>query len=84
MKPIVLANGKVSACACRDVEAELIVGDLKNSKLSEIWCGKGIDGIIELPERGDYPDVCRRCTRYTSVYNRRKSEIFKPNLNWCS
>ncbi len=82
MKPVVLANSKVNACACRDVEAELVVGDLKDSKLSAIWGGKGIDDIIELHERGDYPDVCRRCTRYVSVYNRRKSEIFKPKLNW--
>ena len=72
MKPVILANGKVNACACRDVEAELIIGDLKQSSLSEIWAGEAIDNLIERHEHGDYPDVCKRCTWYTSIYNTRK------------
>jgi radical SAM protein with 4Fe4S-binding SPASM domain len=81
-KPVVLANGKVNACSCRDVEAELIVGDLHESNLKEIWKGEGIDSIIERHERGDFPDVCKRCTWYVSVYNRHQSTIFNPWLNW--
>ncbi|MFB2895266.1 radical SAM protein [Aerosakkonemataceae cyanobacterium BLCC-F50] len=82
MKPVVLVNGKVNACACRDVEAELIVGDLKESKLSEVWEGKAIEEIIHSHNRGDFPDVCKRCTWYVSVYNQRKSSVLKPLLNW--
>ncbi|MCP6757924.1 MAG: radical SAM protein [Fischerella sp. CENA71] len=72
MKPIILANSKVNACACRDVEAELIVGDLKESTLPEIWAGNGIEELINRQESGDFPDVCKRCTWYVSVYNYRK------------
>lgn len=75
-KPVVLASGEVNACACRDVEAELIVGDIHEQPLSEIWAGPGIDEIIESHERGDYPDVCRRCTYFISVYNSRRSRTF--------
>jgi len=75
LKPIVLADGKVNACACRDVEAELIIGDLKEFTLSEIWAGKGIEELIERQERGDFPDVCKRCTWYISVYNRYNSRL---------
>jgi radical SAM protein with 4Fe4S-binding SPASM domain len=75
MKPIILANGKVNACACRDVEAELIIGDLKESTLSEIWAGPGIEEIIQHQECGDFPDVCQRCTWYTSIYNLRKRNL---------
>ncbi|MCL1464461.1 radical SAM/SPASM domain-containing protein [Argonema galeatum] len=82
MKPAVLANGKVNACACRDVEAELIVGDLKESNLSEVWEGKAIEEIIDRHEQSDFPDVCQRCTWYVSVYNQRKSIVLKPLLNW--
>ncbi|MDJ0736163.1 MAG: radical SAM protein [Nostocaceae cyanobacterium] len=84
MKPIILANSKVNACACRDVEAELIIGDLKQESLSEIWAGKEIDKIIERHENGDFPDVCKRCTWYTSIYNSRKrhSRIYKDALHW--
>ncbi len=81
-KPVVLANGKVNACSCRDVEAELIVGDLHESSLKEIWQGEGIDAIVDRHERGDFPDVCQRCTWYVSVYNRHQSTIFNPWLNW--
>lgn len=85
-KPVVLANGDVNACACRDVEAELIVGNVHEQPLDEIWAGKGIDDLIERHEKGDYPDVCKRCTYFVSVYNSRKSRTFakdgQPSLNW--
>ncbi|BAY27372.1 radical SAM domain-containing protein [Calothrix sp. NIES-2100] len=84
MKPIILANGKVNACACRDVEAELVIGDLKESTLAEIWAGKGIEEIIQRHERGDFPDVCQRCTWYISIYNLRKrnTRISKTVQHW--
>ena len=75
-KPVVLADGRVNACACRDVEAELIVGDIKTTPLPEIWAGRAIDQLIERHERSDYPDVCKRCTYFVSVYNSRKSRTF--------
>jgi radical SAM protein with 4Fe4S-binding SPASM domain len=75
-KPVVLADGRVNACACRDVEAELIVGDIHRDKLSKIWAGEAISELIERHERGDYPDVCKRCTYFVSVYNSRKSRTF--------
>lgn len=78
-KPIVLANGKVNACACRDVEAELIVGDLNHTSLKDLWAGQGIDEIIERHEQGDFPEVCKRCTWYNSIYNTRKRQL---HVNW--
>ena len=54
--------------------------------LAEIWAGEGIDALIERHERGDYPDVCKRCTYFVSVYNSRKSRTFakdgQPGGNW--
>jgi hypothetical protein len=81
-KPVVLADGRVNACACRDVEAELVVDDLERSSLAAIWNGKGIDDLIDRHERGDFPDVCRRCTFYVSVYNQRRGALLQPQLNW--
>lgn len=75
-KPVVLANGDVNACACRDVEAELVVGNVKQEPLSTIWAGSRIDELIAAHERGEYPDVCRRCTYFVSVYNSRRSRTF--------
>ncbi|MDG1048832.1 MAG: SPASM domain-containing protein, partial [Planctomycetota bacterium] len=69
-----------------DVEAELVVGNVNDTPLSEVWAGKGIDELIEQHEAGDYPDVCKRCTYFVSVYNSRKSRTFsrdgQPSGNW--
>ncbi|MCY3003295.1 MAG: radical SAM protein [Planctomycetota bacterium] len=75
-KPVVLADGRVNACACRDVEAELIVGNVNEEPLGQIWAGARITELIERHERGDYPEVCQRCTYFVSVYNSRKSRTF--------
>jgi radical SAM protein with 4Fe4S-binding SPASM domain len=82
MKPVVLADGEVNACACRDVEAELRVGNLRHQSLDQVWNGKAVEALIERHERGDYPEICRRCTYYVSVYNPLESRISKPSLNW--
>ena len=39
-KLIVLADGKINACAERDLETELIVGDLEKQNLKDIIFGK--------------------------------------------
>lgn len=75
-KPVVLADGRVNACACRDVEAELIVGNVNEEPLGKIWAGERISALIERHERGDYPEVCQRCTYFVSVYNSRRSRTF--------
>ncbi|MGH7900066.1 MAG: radical SAM protein, partial [Candidatus Binatia bacterium] len=82
MKPVVLVNGEVNACACRDVEAELRVGDVRTQSLGEIWKADRLQALIARHERGDYPEVCRRCTYYVSVYNPLSSRIFDRSLNW--
>lgn len=66
--PTVLADGRVNACCCRDVEATLIIGDVNAQPLSEILSGAPIRGLLERHARGDYPKACRNCTRYESIY----------------
>ena len=66
--PVVLADGRVNACACRDVEASLIIGDLKDRSLRDILSGPELHGLIEAHAKGDLPEVCKRCTYYDSVY----------------
>ncbi|MEK7234271.1 MAG: radical SAM protein [Elusimicrobiota bacterium] len=66
--PVVLADGRVNACACRDVEAELIIGDLKDQSLAQILSGDKLHELIEQHDRGEFPPVCQRCTYYDSLY----------------
>ena len=66
--PVVLADGRVAACCCRDLEASLIIGDLKTRSLRDILSGPELKGYLARQARGDFPEVCRACTRYESVY----------------
>ncbi|MBI3548998.1 MAG: radical SAM protein [Elusimicrobia bacterium] len=66
--PVVLADGRVNACACRDVEATLIIGDLKKDSLKDILAGPKLREYLVRHERGDFPEACKTCTRYDSLY----------------
>lgn len=62
-KWVVLLDGRVNACVCRDAYATLIIGDLK-----EILDGRTRRKIMEYQAKGIYPAICRNCTFYRSVY----------------
>jgi hypothetical protein len=66
--PVILADGRVNACACRDVEATLIVGDLKKESLADVLGGKALRDLVDSHARGDFPEVCQRCTYYDPVF----------------
>ena len=66
--PAVLADGRVNACACRDVEATLIIGDLKSQSIQEILSGEPLKELLDKHERADFPAICQKCTLYESIY----------------
>ncbi|MDX6770741.1 MAG: radical SAM protein [Elusimicrobiota bacterium] len=68
--PVVLADGRVNACGCRDTEATLIIGDLRDNTLEEILSGRPLRDLLDAHARGDWPEACVRCTYYDSVYPR--------------
>jgi len=66
--PVVLADGRVNACACRDVEAALIIGDLNKESLAHVLGGQALRDLLERHAKEDFPEVCRRCTYYDPVF----------------
>ena len=68
-QPVVLADGRVNACSCMDVEAQLTIGDVNQNSLQHIWFGGKHREFISEHELGNYPEVCQRCNFYSSVYN---------------
>ena len=67
---IVGANGLVNACACRDANFTLAIGDLKVNKLKEIISlkNKKYKDLIMRQEKNDFPAVCKSCDFYKSIY----------------
>jgi hypothetical protein len=69
----ILADGRVNACACRAVRDDLIIGDLNHDSLSTILSADNpaYTGLIERQEAGDFPESCRGCSFYRSIYDGR-------------
>ena len=64
---IILANGDVGACWCRDLEGELIVGNIYEDSLEDIWKGEKLGSIRENWLKGNAPLICRNCYQYSSL-----------------
>lgn len=80
-KPLILADGRVNACAERDLETTLVIGDLKKQSLKEILCSAERRKLIDRFYTRSLPPVCKDCTVYQSIYDK-KSKVWKKNLNW--
>ena len=70
----IMANGVVNACACRDVDATLALGDLNNQSLAEILSHKNLiyRDLIERQQKGNFNPICSSCTFYHSIYKRKR------------
>ena len=64
----ILPDGYVRACPCRfgrkGVHDELIVGNILETDLEDIWCGEEIRGIRRSFVENELPEVCRSCNDY--------------------
>lgn len=69
----VLASGVVNACACRDVDATLQIGNVNTAKLADIVSPTNprYMAIIEQQQRGEFGAICRSCDFYKSIYHHR-------------
>lgn len=73
-KQQVMADGRVNACACRDADATLCIGDLKQDSLRNILSSRNATymQLIENQQAGRFNPVCRSCDFYRSIYKNRK------------
>ena len=69
----VLASGVVNACACRDVDATLQIGNVNTEKLADIVSPTNprYMAIIEQQQRGEFGAICKSCDFYKSIYHHR-------------
>jgi MoaA/NifB/PqqE/SkfB family radical SAM enzyme len=69
----IMATGIVNGCACRDVDATLRIGNLKERPLREILSSRNqaYMNLIDEQQRGEFRPVCRSCDYYKSIYHSR-------------
>jgi radical SAM protein with 4Fe4S-binding SPASM domain len=63
----VLSDGNVGACICVDLESEIKIGNINTQSLKEIWHGEALKRYRSEWLKGNLPEVCQTCTRYTPV-----------------
>ncbi len=68
---IIGSNGEVNACACRDANYTLSLGNIFKTDLKDILSSsnKKYTDLIERQEKNDFPDVCKSCDFYSSIYS---------------
>ena len=71
-EPMIFADGGVNACACRGVDRSLQIGDLKKTDLSQVLSSNNTvyRDIINRHQKNDFPDTCKDCMVYRSVYRK--------------
>lgn len=62
----ILSNGSVGVCSCRDIEGEIVIGDVNKSSLKNIWQGEKLNKYRDQWSK-NMPKVCVNCDRYKPV-----------------
>lgn len=67
----VMATGVVNACACRDVDATLKIGNIGEAPLKEIFSADNpmYRQVIQEQQDGNFRPVCKNCDYYRSIYH---------------
>ena len=79
----ILADGDVGVCSCRDIEAEINIGNIKENSLKDLWNGKTLKKYRNDWINKKIPDICKNCDRYEPVddYIKRNSlEILRMHI----
>jgi len=70
----ILPDGNVGVCMCKDINAEIVIGNVNEDDLLSIWNGNKIKEYREKWLNGVIPNICNNCSRYLPI-----SEYIKRN-----
>jgi hypothetical protein len=67
---VVLPDGRINACACRDCQGLLIIGNLKRQRLRSIYStgNSAYVRLIRSQEQGEYGVLCGKCNMFRSIH----------------
>ena len=75
--PMILANGDMTLCGCRDLngDSELILGNIKDKSILEMWHDPRVKSIRRGFYLSQYPKICQDCSFYNDLSYYRKEKI---------
>ena len=86
--PIIFSDGRVGLCSCRDYNAdsELVIGDVKNEKILDIWHSDRLKNLKDRFYKGDFPELCNKCTHYVNLdlYRTKNGNERRKFINSCT
>jgi len=73
-KNIVMPDGKINACACRDIGGTMTIGDLTKQTFEQIYSinNSSYINLINNQLNGSFHDICSTCDFYRSIYSYHK------------
>ncbi len=77
-EPMIFADGAVNACACRGIDRTLQIGDLTSTPLKHVLSARNdrYREIIDQHQRNEYPETCKDCMVYRSIYRKPRGWAF--------
>ena len=68
----IMATGIVNGCSCRDVDATLRLGDLKETPLRDLISSRNANymALIAQQQSGNFQPICQSCDMYASIYHK--------------
>lgn len=77
--PTIFSNGDMTICGCRDLngDSELVLGNIKERSILEMWCDGRAKGIRKNFYLSRYPALCQRCSFYNDLTCFRQQKIKK-------
>jgi len=78
-QPVILSNGMLCLCGCADFDgnSELVIDNILNKSLKDIWTSKKVQEVHNRFYRGDYPGICMECSFYLNLDEFRSKGAFK-------
>ncbi len=64
---LVLPDGRVTPCHCRDNEGDLCIGNVNDSSLLDLWRGKSLHDLRAEQWKGVFRPPCARCSAYVTL-----------------
>lgn len=75
---LVLPDGRVTPCHCRDLEGDLYIGNVKERSLLQIWKGELLREFRNEQREGKFRPPCTRCSAYIPL----KSWFTRSMVRW--
>ncbi|TES90008.1 MAG: radical SAM protein [Candidatus Cloacimonadota bacterium] len=75
----IMWNGDVVPC-CRDIDGEVILGNILQQSIDEIWRGDILKNLRRSFTKGSIPAICKKCEHYEGLKPLKNLHLFKKAL----